>query len=464
MIELVPSILIPTATSSKKMEYKGSKAVEKWLLVGIFLASLITMTISLPIHNHLSTKLPKLPKNFVDRLEDKLDAKRCLDNSHICNLYGEHGIGKSTLAIKVGREEANRSASAVYYINVADFSNKNFQTVLARRLLQNSSSIHEFHDFSNLNSQAKKYNNEETLFILDNCDGLISTQMSDLEEAIEKLADHMKILITSTDKLKSKHLHFGSYEVPVLRRESALELLSPGSTSSLSNDNYNELKLIATEMKYVPLPLQMLGSLLKYDTMSAKDIINRFTKPNSPPTTDACGSFAFNLAYERLSQDSKKLGCAMAYLPGSVSIEAATWVYLSVKNGEKFYDVVVRGISAEIELETKRILKDLIRRSLLESDSITSQFWYHQLIKTLFTCRDTKDKLNANKLFLRGFRTYYGYQLYSQQDFKTGIQFLYKELQNIQYLLISHNSFPQCESSPPFHLGRTPRTDKQCHT
>ena len=438
-----------TATSCKRKEPQGSELMKKWLLVGFFLASLITNTTSFPIHNHLNAKLPELPENFVERLEDKRDVKRCLDKSHICNLYGEHGIGKSTLAINIGREEANRSATVVYYLNVADFPNKNFQTVLARRLLQNSSSISQFHDFSDLISHAKQYhNNEETLFILDNCEYIMSNQMSEFEEAIEKLADHMKLLITSTNKLNSKRQHFESYEVPGLRRESALELFRCGSTSSLSNEkDYNEQKLIADKTKYVPLPLQILASLLKYSTMTTNDIINRLTKPNSPPATDTCGSFALNLAYEHLSQDSKKLGCAMAYFPGSFSIEAATWVYLSVKKGQKFYDIAVKGVSADVELEAKQTMKDLNQRSLLEFDSITRRFWYHQLIQTYFICRDTKDKLNASKLFLRGFRTYYGHQLYTQQDFKSGIQFLHKELQNIQYLLITHNSFPQCESS-----------------
>ena len=444
----VINLTLTVATSCKRKEHKGNKRMEKWLLVGIFFASLVNTTMSLPIHNHLSAKLPELPENFVDRLEDKHDVKRCLDKSHICNLHGEHGIGKSTLAIKVGREEANRSASAVYYVNVADFPNKNFQTVLARRLLQNSSSISQFHDFNDLISWTKQYyNNEETLFILDNCDSIMSNQMSEFEEAIEKLADHMKILITSTNKLNNNHQHFGSYEVPGLRRETALKLLSSGSTSPSSDDTYyNELKLIATEMKHVPLPLQILASLLKYNNMTTNDIIGRFSKPNSPPTADACGSFAFNVAYERLSQDSKKLACAMAYSPGSFSIEAATWVYLSVKKRENFYDVVVKGVSAEVEL-TKQTLKDLTQRSLLEFDSATGRFRYHQQIQKFFICRDTKDELNVNKWFLRGFRTYYGYLLYSQQDFKSAIQFLHKELQNIQYLLITHNSFPQCESS-----------------
>ena len=182
--------LILIATSSKK---QGYKLVQKLLFMGIFLVSLISTTTSLPIHKHLSAKLPELPENYVDRLEDKNDIEGDLDDRYIYNLYGEHGIGKSTLAIKIGREKANGNASTVYYINLADFPNKNFQTVLARRLLQTPSSISQFHDFSDLISHAKQYhNNEETLLILDNCDSIISTQMSDFEEAIEKLADHIR--------------------------------------------------------------------------------------------------------------------------------------------------------------------------------------------------------------------------------------------------------------------------------
>ena len=93
-----------------------------------------------------SKTLPYISKNFVGREEEMKEVMRSIDfrkNSEsdirIVNIIGPPGFGKSTLAIHVGHEMVSKGV--VYYLNVAEFSDKAVKIALAEKVLDNSNTV-----------------------------------------------------------------------------------------------------------------------------------------------------------------------------------------------------------------------------------------------------------------------------------------------------------------------------------
>ena len=213
-----------------------------------------------------SKTLPYISENFVGREEDVKEVTRLIDfknnDIRIVNIIGPPGFGKSTLAIHVGHEMV-REGIVVYYLNVAEFSDKAVKIALAEKVLDNSNIVvYKQVTFERLLSWARdRFWN--TLLILDYCDDVLNNHGEGFHDAILRVVEeslNIKFLMTSR-RLATFTKYYEWFKVGELTMAASCELLDRKVLTrvKLSKD---EKVQIANLTGNVPLALQVIGSLL----------------------------------------------------------------------------------------------------------------------------------------------------------------------------------------------------------
>ena len=362
------------------------------LIVIAIILSLNLRPIRRQIWKPFSPLFPSPNKNFVGRDKEIDDLLKWIDFSNetvsIINIVGPPGIGKSALAIYVGNE-AILGGQAAYYINMAEFPEKQLKQELAVKILsiENRESDMANITFDRLRRWAsRRWMN--TLILLDNCDDCLRTQLGPFQDSIKELLkfsdSRIKIITTSRETLM--HLEdFVTYKIQPLDTESACTLLEHKVPLLL---NITEKSAIAYLTGEIPLALQIIGALLSarlnppkpYQIISSLELCP--TDALSPNKLE--GNMQWNrsisLSYNYLDEKLQRIGCYLAHFPGSFDEDTVCGVLSILIEKTKSKDYYLNSVN------------DLVERSLLELDSSSGRYIYHKLIKSFFLTRSNSSE------------------------------------------------------------------------
>ena len=394
-----------------------------------------------------SKTLPYISKNFVGREEEVKKVMRIIDfrnNSEsdirIVNIIGPPGFGKSTLAIHIGHEMV-RKGVVVYYLNVAEFSDKAVKIALAEKVLDNSDIVVcKQVTFERLLRWAREcFLN--TLLILDNCDDVLNNHGEGFHDAIMKVVEeslNIKVLMTSR-RVATFTKYYKWFEVEELATAAACELLDHKIPTTIEI-NHEEKEQIANLIGNVPLALQIIGSLLHLpDPPSLNTIIRQLNEEliltlssEELPSYEQVNA-TISISYKFLSKELQEGSHYLTIFPGSFSRDAVLAIFSHSSDNN------IIGINDHV-WENREPMKTLVRRSLLQRDD---RYRYHILIKEYLLFIQGRVGSNTVAKFLPTFHIYYAQQLVIasskfQNDPDSAIAILDLEHHNIQYIMLAH--------------------------
>ena len=282
--------------------------------------------------NYYSTKLPQEQNYFIGRNVELRDITAYLDfhesSTRIIGIFGGPGIGKSTFAIKAGHAVSNNNVTVEYF----DLSEVLYVPHLLHKILggktnstEHAKMMEELKCWAETSIQSK-------VLVFDGCDNFFN---SNQKGVVQRVFD---ILITHSDQIKiiftSKRIvtffgRFQSITLEELSIEHAIELLKKLNSKLLEED----ARKIANAVGNVPLALQVVGALLKTDTISLGAIVTEITtNPIQVLSPDSLPEFyqvqtSLQLSYNNLN-DEYTQACArfLANFPGSFSRDTAVGV------------------------------------------------------------------------------------------------------------------------------------------
>ena len=286
-------------------------------------------------------------------------------NASIISIVGSPGIGKSTLAIRVGHEITKKGGVAVFYADLCEVQDINTLNEKLKFLVlgeKRQSSEYLFTWASELKVQ--------TLFILDNSDWLLNKNKDEFQNLIKNFVRQSRLVtvMLTVQQLTSFLVPFRKFTVQELSTESAATILQ-----KLSNKINGTMALeIASLVGNVPLALQVVGSLLKHvDPSTIANDLRRdpipALSPELLPSTERMFT-RLNISYHYLTPEHQKCGRMLALFPGS------------------FDEPAVRGIlEGKLVQDSSKCLEELYYKSLLNYNTDTRRYRFQQLVKKFFT-------------------------------------------------------------------------------
>jgi predicted ATPase/DNA-binding SARP family transcriptional activator len=144
----------------------------------------------------ISNNLPAELSPLVGRQRDVELLETALRNYRLVSVVGAGGIGKSRLALRIGKEVTDRYADGVWFVEFAPISADAFiPNAIAAAL-----SIHESPERSLRESILRTLASRRALLILDNCEHLIGAAAQCTEELLRH-CPNLQIMITSSQPL-----------------------------------------------------------------------------------------------------------------------------------------------------------------------------------------------------------------------------------------------------------------------
>ena len=306
-------------------------------------------------------------------------------NASIISIVGSPGIGKSTLAIRVGHEITKKGGIAVFYADLCEVQDINTLNEKLKFLVlgeKRRSSEYLFTWASELKVQ--------TLFILDNSDWLLNKNKDEFQNLIKNFVRQSRLVtvMLTVQQLTSFLVPFRKFTVQELSTESAANVLQ-----KLSNKINGTMALeIASLVGNVPLALQVVGSLLKHvDPSTIANDLRRdpipALSPELLPSTERMFT-RLNISYHYLTPEHQKCGRLLALFPGS------------------FDEPAVRGIlEGKLVQDSSKCLEELYYKSLLLYNTDTRRYRFQQLVKKFFT--HISSEFEERNAFFNHFRDYY---------------------------------------------------------
>ena len=359
-----------------------------------------------------SKSLPYIDR-FVGREEDIRNITGYLDFSNsdvqVVHIVGPPGFGKSTLAIKIG-DIFVREGVKVYYVDIRTVSG--MSTLAEKVMLSIFESLTYKVTFDQLERWVRKqYSN--TLIIIDNCDELLERQKEEFLEGIKSLLASsrrsVKYLLTS-QKWEADIGNFRLHAIYNLSSEASIQLLN-----RLSPDLTDDQKMeIATLTGNVPLALDVIGAIFKFpDAPTAEEVIqglrDNLVNTLSPSKLHSKVNVSIGLAYSYLTPELQQLGVNLSHFPGSFSRRSALLI------------CYFRGS-----------LDVLVQKSLLQFNSASKRYHFHQLIKKYFLQVNNTEAVVQEFEF--SFQTYFAFMLFDIVSDDLPPTVLDEEKHNFQYM------------------------------
>lgn len=163
------------------------------------LTGLDTPSTGVPAHQTAQNPPNNLPgqlSSFVGRGEDVARARAALSANACVTLLGTGGIGKTRLAIQVGREVLDAFPGGVWFADLSQL----FDATLVPQTIANVFDVHEQPGTSVLSLLVERLKATRVLLILDNCEHLKTACATVAEELLRHCPD-ARLLATSREAL-----------------------------------------------------------------------------------------------------------------------------------------------------------------------------------------------------------------------------------------------------------------------
>ena len=330
--------------------------------------------------------LPSMVPYFTGRQSECEDIIRHVtsESTRLVSICGSPGFGKTSVAIAVGHAVQSRGIP-VYWISLrglhskADLTSKFLsflrQPTTQTKLPDQRLSIDD--EICLLFSEISK----PSVVILDNADDLLETDRPLREEVIRLFEEILRrdqevtFVVTARESLDYMDLNFqGHWELRIkaLDEASAQTLVS----ELLPNAGVADSTQIAHICGQVPLAMKLMCSLVPegdnfqlrhfldvFMTSSTGSLVEMLHNPDYPASHRL--QFLFDSSFQRLTVLQQEALVSLSILPVNFSTEVAA---------------VVLGTTGTIE--AMRILRSLLRKSLIDLSSKTGAFTMHKLLQS----------------------------------------------------------------------------------
>ncbi|XP_013407408.1 uncharacterized protein LOC106171554 [Lingula anatina] len=302
----------------------------------------------------LSTKLPRTNTELKGR-DDIITTiqQHIRDKAPLILLTGMGGIGKTSIAVKVGQNFQN-----VLYIDMRHVTDLNSVRV---SLVQHYHPTHPLKDLYPYYNSIFKHTlsclTTDTLLILDNSDHVLSSNREEFCDFLKDVTDstnHITLLCTSRERFDSKTHNKVVVDIGPLDKTSSREVLWERKPSSPSDSESKALVEMANMCNHNPLALKLLAALLDeknteevLEKMKMQTMLPTLVIPSVPTEITAC----LDISCEMLEPEAEKVFHALRVFPVA------------------FYLKEVSDIFGLKQNDCEHILDSLAKKSLISADN-----------------------------------------------------------------------------------------------
>ena len=340
----------------------------------------------------------------------------------VVSLHGGPGFGKTAIAIQVSHQLSEDHNIPVVFSQLTTATTVD-EMVL--RLCRDVGVNHEDDPKSSLILWLK--NKKKVILVMDNIDYLLENKTSFYEfvRLLRKNSNqNCQILTTSRMSFEIRELLTDQVQVDEMDGEECIELLKKQCTEE--DDQF--LRKLAELCGNIPLALCIAGPLVD-DFEDPDELLHYLEKQPMKtlecPESDQYVNRAINMSYEKCSDEDQEAFVRLSVFEGSFSKDAA------------------RVVTEKDKLDTSRILKKLVSRSLIKQPT-KHRYSIHLLIKYFLKDKQKSEErrlaaaMRAELLMVK----YYlklAHQLtmksYSKDGYKDNREALKREVSNIQNVL-----------------------------
>ena len=353
----------------------------------------------------------------------------------VVSLHGGPGFGKTAIAIQVSHQLSEDHNIPVVFSQLTTATTVD-EMVL--RLCRDVGVNHEDDPKSSLILWLK--NKKKVILIMDNIDNLLENKTSFYEfvRLLRKNSNqNCQILTTSRMSFEIRELFTDNVQVEEMDGKACIELLK----KQCSEEDDQFLRKLAELCGNIPLALCIAGPLVN-DFEDPDELLHYLEK--QPMKTLECSERdqyvkrAINMSYEKCSDEDQEAFVRLSVFEGSFSEDAA------------------KVVTEKDKLDTSRILKKLVSRSLIKQPT-KHRYSIHLLIKHFLKDKQKSEERKSERALAAAMRAellmvkYYlklAHQLtmksYSKDGYKDNREALKREVSNIQNVLkiCSHQEDP----------------------
>jgi predicted ATPase len=330
--------------------------------------------------------LTELLTSFVGRKEEIIEVSALLSKHRLVTLTGSGGVGKTRLALRVGKDMLTSFHDGVWLVELATLGDPNKVAMMAAQVL----GLREISGIPIEKVLSGFIHDKRLLLILDNCEHLLEA-CSRLADLLLKKCSQLTLLATSREILgvageipfrvpsmatpDPKHLPdlaqmagFEAVHLFVMRAEQ----VAPGL--ELNNDNAAAISTICRRLDGIPLAIELAAARTR--VMTPQQIAGRLDKvfrlltggsrsvlPRQQ-TLEATIGWSYALLSERECQALQRL----SVFAGGWTLEAA--------------EAVVSGIAIQAD-EVLDLLTSLLDKSLIQTASSSEAWMQYRMLETV---------------------------------------------------------------------------------
>ena len=350
--------------------------------------------------------IPSLPDkvpNFIGRQSEcaEIMGHVTSESTRLVSIWGSPGFGKTSVAIAVGRDLQSKGMP-VCWLSLRELKSK---TDLVSKLLSfvkpSVRNDHPSFSYPSLDDQLCQLLSEipdRSIFILDNADNLLEDGelKSVKEEVIELLKEILRrskaiiFALTTRESLGFLNVDLQGHQsvrIRPLDEHSSKALVKALLPTARSSDCTRIVKICG----FVPFAIKLLCSSISEGEAQPSQYLDEFMQFASTATIaemldrpDYPDEYRlqslFEISFERLNAQEKKAFVSLSILPENFATEVAAAVF------------------DENNLQTKKLLHNLKRKSLLDSGLQQEFFTMHKLIQTFAREKGQTDEMKDTVL------------------------------------------------------------------
>ena len=344
----------------------------------------------------------------------------------IVSLHGGPGFGKTAIAIEISHKLDDDHTILVVFSQLIKTKNED---QMIRQLCLDAGVNHEDDPKQSLMPWLKNIT-RKVIFVMDHVDKLLEKCRSAFDDFIRLLRknSNCQIITTSRSSYLISELSNGSVEVGEMDDEAGIKFLrkqlrKEGDEEEYCYQDEKFLRRLAKLCGNIPLAMCIAGSLVDdYEDSNEllKDLKTQPMKTLQSPESNQYVNRAINVSYDKLSKKDQETFVRLSVFEGSFSVDAA------------------RTVIEMNKLDARRVLKELLRRSLIKKPT-KHRYSIHLLIKHyLKDKRDDDKRAGAEALMVEYYLelgNYHTLKSWSKDCYKQHREALKREASNIQSVL-----------------------------